>query len=136
MAHRNIRDRRPALIGPSARVEDSLFYSGCTIHGTVVRSVLFPGVTVEHGAEVRDSILFFDTVVQREARIVRAIADIEARIGPMAKVGHDAKAPLTVVGTRSSVPEATLLHPGVVVHPNLDTSHFTKQVYDAGEVIK
>jgi len=136
LAHRNIRDRRPAVIGPSARVEDSLFYSGCTIHGTVVRSVLFPGVTVEHGAEVKDSILFFDTVVQREARIVRAIADIEACIGPVARIGHDARSPLTVVGTRSSVPEGTVLHPGVVVHPNLDASHFTKQMYDAGEVIR
>jgi len=136
LTHRNIRDRRPAVIGPSARVEDSLFYSGCTIHGTVVRSVLFPGVTVEHGAEVKDSILFFDTVVQREARIVRAIADIEACIGPVARIGHDARSPLTVVGTRSSVPEGTVLHPGVVVHPNLDASHFTKQMYDAGEVIR
>ena len=44
------------------RVEDSLFYSGCTIKGRVVRSLLFPGVTVEEGAVVKDSILFFDAV--------------------------------------------------------------------------
>jgi glucose-1-phosphate adenylyltransferase len=136
LAHRNIRDRRPTVVGRTARVEDALFYSGCTIHGTVVRSVLFPGVTVEEGAEVRDSILFFDTVVQREARIVRTIADIETRVGPAARIGRDAKAPLTIVGTRSTIPEATVLHPGVVVHPNLDAGRFTKHEYQAGEVIK
>ncbi|MEO0250353.1 MAG: sugar phosphate nucleotidyltransferase [candidate division WOR-3 bacterium] len=136
LAHRNIRDRRPALIGPSAEVEDSLFYSGCTIHGKVVRSVLFPGVTVERGAEVRDSILFFDTVVHREARVVRAIADIEVEIAPKVRIGRDAKAPLTIVGTRSSIPEGTVLQAGVVVHPNLDEGRFTKRVYETGEVVK
>ncbi len=85
LADREIRDRQPAILGPSAAVEDSLFYSGCDIRGKVSRSLLFPGVRVEEGAVVEDSILFFDTVVGREARVSRTITDIEARIGSRAR---------------------------------------------------
>jgi glucose-1-phosphate adenylyltransferase len=136
MADRNIRDCQPSIIGPSALIEDALFYSGCTIKGCVARSVLFPGVIVEEGAVVKDSILFFDTVVKREARVVRTITDIEATIGARAKIGDDPLGALSVVGTRSTIPDETVIHHGVTVHPNLDPTHFSKSEYAPGEVVK
>ena len=45
---------------------NSLVAEGCRIEGTVVNSILFPGVTVEKGAKVEDCILFRGTTV-REA---------------------------------------------------------------------
>jgi glucose-1-phosphate adenylyltransferase len=136
MADRNIRDCQPTIIGPSALIEDALFYSGCNINGTVTRSVLFPGVIVEEGAVVKDSILFFDTVVKREAQVVRTITDIEATIGARAKIGDDPLGALSVVGTRSTIPDETVIHHGVTVHPNLDTTRFSKSEYAPGEVVK
>jgi glucose-1-phosphate adenylyltransferase len=41
----------------------------------VVRSVLGPGVVVEAGAEVVESVLFGDTIVRSGARVTRAIVD-------------------------------------------------------------
>jgi glucose-1-phosphate adenylyltransferase len=136
MADRNIRDCQPTIIGSSAAIEDSLFYSGCNIRGTVVRSVLFPGVTVEEGAVVKDSILFFDTTVKREAQVVRTITDIEVTVGARVKIGHDPHGALSVVGTRSFIPDEAIIHHGVTVHPNLDASRFSKTEYGPGEVVK
>jgi glucose-1-phosphate adenylyltransferase len=136
LADRNVRDRQPTLIGPAAKIEDALFYSGCDIRGTVKRSLLFPGVKVEEGAVVTDSILLFDTVVGREANVVRTIADADVTIGARAQIGGDSSGRLTVIGMGSSVPEESRLHPGVTIHPNVDTSSFTRDEYTTGEVVK
>jgi glucose-1-phosphate adenylyltransferase len=136
MADRNIRDCQPTIIGPSALIEDALFYTGCTIKGTVIRSVLFPGVIVEEGAVVKDSILFFDTVVKEEAQVIRTITDIEAKVGARVMIGDDPHGALSVVGTRSTIPDETIIHHGVTVHPNLDAARFSKSEYAPCEVVK
>ena len=136
MADRNIRDCPPTIVGPSAVIEDALFYSGCSIKGTVTRSVLFPGVVVEEGAVVEDSILIFDTVVRREARVIRTITDIDVAVGEKARIGDDSLGALSVVGTRSSIPEGTIIHSGVTIHPNIAASRFSKSEYASGEVVK
>ncbi len=136
MADRNIRDCPPTVVGPSAVIEDALFYSGCSIKGTVTRSVLFPGVVVEEGAVVEDSILFFDTVVRREARVIRTITDIDVAVGERARIGDDSLGALSVVGTRTSIPEGTIIHSGVTIHPNIAASLFSKNEYASGEVVK
>jgi glucose-1-phosphate adenylyltransferase len=135
MAHREIRDRQPTIVAPSSVVENTLFYSGCHIKGRVSRSLLFPGVVVEEGAVVEDSILFFDTVVGKEARISRAITDIEVKVGAKAIIG-DREGELSVVGMGSSVPEDVRIQPGVTVYPNVEAGHFTRKEYRTGEIIK
>ena len=56
-------ERAPALIGAEASVTRSMVSHGCVIHGTVEHSILSPGVRVEAGAVVRDSIVMFDSVI-------------------------------------------------------------------------
>ncbi len=135
LAHREIRDRQPTILGPFSTIEDTLFYSGCRIEGRVSRSLLFPGVTIEEGAVVEDSILFFDTVVGKEARIARTITDIEVTVGPKTTIG-DREGALSVIGMGSSVPEDVRIQPGVTVYPNVEANHFTRKEYKAGEIIK
>lgn len=135
LAHREIRDRQPAIIGPSAVIEDSLLYLGCEVKGKVSRSLLFPGVRVEEGAVIEDSVLFFDTVAGREARIARTIADIGVRIGSDARVGaRDGE--LSVIGMESTLPDGVTIQPGVTVYPNVEASHFARSEYRSGEIIK
>ena len=57
------------------------------INGTVVNSVLSPGVRVDVGAVVRDSIVMFDSVIRSGAVVDRAILDKEVVVGPGAIVG-------------------------------------------------
>src|SRR5690349_11483655 len=79
--------RLPARILESARIDDSLVSPGARVEGRVVRSVLGPGVVVERGAEIRDSILLDDGVVRSGARVHRAIVDAGVRVGEGAAVG-------------------------------------------------
>ena len=64
LIHTRSEERAPAKIGPTAQVHRSMISHGCVINGTVVNSVLSPGVRVDVGAVVRDSIVMFDTVIR------------------------------------------------------------------------
>lgn len=70
---------------------NSLVAEGCRIEGTVVNSILFPGVTVEKGAKVEDCILFRGTTVREEARLSHVITDKHVELLPgRTMVGHTA----------------------------------------------
>ncbi len=84
---------------------------------------------------VEDSILFFDTVVGREARVVRTIADNEVHIGSKAFVGERGGY-LTVIGSGSSLPEGILIQPGFVVYPNTEASSFASANYSRDETAR
>ena len=89
-----------AFIGPSGCGKSTLLKSlnrmndlveGCRIEGTVVNSILFPGVTVEKGAKVEDCILFRGTTVREEARLSHVITDKHVELLPgRTMVGHTA----------------------------------------------
>jgi glucose-1-phosphate adenylyltransferase len=135
MAHSGIRDHQPARIGSSAVVEDSLFYAGCDIKGKVSHSILFPGVKVEEGAVVEDSILFFDTIVGKQSRVIRTITDNETQIGHDAIIGEK-EGKLTVIGQKSSLPDGILIQPGVAIYPQVETNSFTRREYKTGEIVR
>lgn len=79
--------RVPAFISTEAEVNNSLVAHGCKISGRVIHSILAAGVTVEKGAEVRDSIILQDAVVKSGARVIGAIVDNGAVINENAVVG-------------------------------------------------
>ena len=85
--HTRSEERAPARIGPTASVHRSLISHGCLIAGTVERSVLSPGVRVDPGAIVRDSVIMFDCHIRAGAVVDRAILDKEVSVGPNAVVG-------------------------------------------------
>ena len=80
-------ERPPALFRDGAAIEESLVANGCRVTGHVKRSLLFPGVTVEAGAEIVDSIVMQDVVVGRDARVERSILDKYVRVGAGARIG-------------------------------------------------
>jgi glucose-1-phosphate adenylyltransferase len=135
LSHREISDRQPTIFGPASTVKDSLVHSGCHVKGKVSRSLLFPGVVVEEGAVVEDSILFFDTKVGKGARVTRTITDIGVAIGRSAIVGGPG-GKLSVIGMESSLPEEIEVHDGVTIYPNVPADHFTRREYGSGEVVK
>ena len=115
--HTRSEERAPAKVGPTAQVHRSLISHGCVIAGTVVNSVLSPGVRVDVGAVVRDSIVMFDSVIRSGAVVDRAILDKEVVVGQGAIVGDgpyddrpNKQEPgrlntgITVVGKRAVIP--------------------------------
>lgn len=141
-------ERAPALIGPDADVERSMVSHGCIIHGTVHHSVLSPGVTVEQGAVVRDSIVMFDTVVREGAVLDRAIVDKECEIGRGATVGagDDLRpnrreperlyAGLTLVGKRAQVPGGVVIGRNCRIDPGVRREDYgRKKVIRSGATV-
>ncbi len=135
MSDRSIRDRMPAFIGPSAKMEDVLLHCGCSVRGHVARSILFPGVTIEEGATVEDSILFFDATVHDGTVVRNTIADTGCVIGHRSDIGGGSDG-LTVIGMGTVIPEQVRIDAGVIVHPKLKAEAFTKKKYLTGEVVQ
>ncbi|MFO8240428.1 MAG: glucose-1-phosphate adenylyltransferase family protein [Dissulfuribacterales bacterium] len=80
-------DRPPAMILPGAEVKNSAISKGCIIRGTVSGSVLSPGVVVEYGARVIDSILMQNTWVGSGAFLNKVVTDKEVAIGSDSSIG-------------------------------------------------
>jgi glucose-1-phosphate adenylyltransferase len=81
-------DRAPVRFLPGSKVTSSMIASGCVIEGTVINSVLSPGVRVKKGAMVTNSVLFDDCTVEENAVVDLAICDKRVQIGAGAEVGH------------------------------------------------
>ena len=77
----------PHYVAPGAQVENSMISEGGNIYGKVDFSVLFAGVTIEEGAEIRDSIIMPGAVVKKGAQVHYAIVAENAVIGENAVVG-------------------------------------------------
>jgi glucose-1-phosphate adenylyltransferase len=106
--------RMPARVARTARVDDALLAPGAQVAGVVERCVLAPGVVVEEGAEVRDSVLLHDVVVRRGARVTGAILDEGCVVGHGAAVGGDADGGrcVAVVGRRVRVDDGAIVARG------------------------
>ena len=81
------QQRPPMKAGPNSRITRSMLSSGCIINGYVHNSVLSPGVFVEEGATVVDSILFDDCHISTGAVVERSILDKMAFVGAHSYLG-------------------------------------------------
>jgi glucose-1-phosphate adenylyltransferase len=148
LIHTRSEERAPAKIGPTAQVHRSMISHGCVINGTVVNSVLSPGVRVDVGAVVRDSIVMFDTVIRTGAVVDRAILDKEVVVGQGAIVGDgpDFDTPnkqepgrlntgITVVGKQSVVPRGTRLGRNVKIGERVKSTDYPARTIRSGGTV-
>jgi glucose-1-phosphate adenylyltransferase len=147
--HTRSEERAPAKVGPTAQVHRSLISHGCVINGTVVNSVLSPGVRVDVGAVVRDSIVMFDSIIRSGAVVDRSILDKEVVVGQGAIIGDgpyddrpNKQEPgrlntgITVVGKRAVVPRGARIGRNVKVAADIRTVDFVKKVVKSGESVE
>ena len=78
-------DKSSTYVSETGVCVNSLVGEGCHIEGVVENSILFPGVVVEAGAEVRNCVLFKETAVRKGAKLFYSIADkgVEVQEGHM-----------------------------------------------------
>ncbi|WP_129673335.1 glucose-1-phosphate adenylyltransferase family protein [Candidatus Chloroploca sp. Khr17] len=130
---------RPGVeLGATAQVENALLSDGARVYGTVVRSVLSPGVYVAPGAVVRDSVIMGDAWIGEGAVVDRCIIDEEVRIGKGTVVGEgNATTPnqhaperlntgLTLIGNHTHVPAGLTIGRNVAISPRLAAQAFPK----------
>jgi len=114
----------------------------------VQNSILSPGVRVEKGAEVIDSVIMQDSCIGVGTRLFRVIADKNACFGAGAVVGgEEADDPnekypehlysgLTVIGKRAAIPEGIKIAANTIVEPHADASSFASITLGVGSYVK
>ncbi|XOF33807.1 MAG: glucose-1-phosphate adenylyltransferase family protein [Candidatus Electrothrix sp. YB6] len=142
-------DRAPARFAGGCSVQSSMIAAGCVVEGTVVNSVLSPGVIVRKGAVVRESVLFEDSVVDTDAVVDLAVCDKRIYIGKKAVVGHgeeeakniaNRKFPthlysgITLVGKEVRIPAKTKIGRNCIVQPDSsrDSREFPEELEHGG----
>lgn len=149
LIHTRSEERASAKIGPTAQVHRSLISHGCVINGTVVNSILSPGVRVDVGAVVRDSIVMFDSVIRSGAVVDRSILDKEVVVGQGAIVGDgpDFDTPnrleptrlntgITVVGKQAVVPRGARIGRNVKIGAEVRSSDYPGRFIRTGGTVE
>lgn len=77
----------PHYITENGVVEESLINEGCLIDGTVIHSVVSPGVMVKAGAKVVDSVILPGAVIEEGAEVHRTIVMSGETVPAMARIG-------------------------------------------------
>ena len=140
--------REPARFGAKAAPRTALVSPGARIEGTVERSVISPGVVVEEGAAVRDSIVCHDGVIRAGAVVDRAILDKEVTVGSGAVVGAGAdlrpnrerpdivNRGISIVGKRAAIPAGMTVGRNVVVGPGVAEELAGRDAIASGETVQ
>ncbi len=107
----------PQYVGEQATVVNSSVTAGCNLLGTVRNSVLGPGVTVEEGAVVEDSVIFNDVHIGKNATVRYAILDANVRVGANACVGEarSTASGIAVLGADVTVPDGETVPAGAMI---------------------
>lgn len=141
-------DRCPARFVSGCRVSGSMISAGCVIEGEVVNSLLSPGVAVEAGALVRDSIIFDDCIIGRGATVDLAIMDKLVTVGRGAMVGSGGNrnipnrqdpthlyTGISLVGKGAEVPEDTVIGRNCIINPGRKAVDFPGPKIETGETV-
>ena len=101
-----------AWVAAAATVTESLVSPGARVEGEVHRSVLGPGVHVEAGAVVRDSVLLRDVVVRAGAVVEQAVLDARVEVRGGARVGGPSDDDVALVAMDSVLDDGDVVGPG------------------------
>jgi len=137
----------PAKLGPKAKVARSLIANGAIINGEVRSSVIFPGVYVEEGAKVEDSIIFNDTTVGKDAVVSRSILDKQVWVGTGSHIGYgndltpNSEEPehltsgITLVGKGAKIPNGMRIGRNCKIYCWVDRADFTGDIIPSGSSV-
>jgi len=135
-------------IGDTGHVEKSIIAEGCMIYGTVRRSVIFPGVTINAGTVIEDSIIMSDTLIGTNTEIYCTIIgetsvignNVKCGIGEFAENTYNPKvynSNINVIGSNTVIPNNTVLGKNVVIDNYITPHDFeTNFIPSGGYVIK
>lgn len=139
-------DWPPTRFGENAHLYSSMISAGSNIQGTVINSVLSPGVVVEKGAIVKDSILFAECVVKKGATVDLSILDKRVHVGADAVVGHGNNhevanrvkpshlyTGINLIGKAAQVPAGQKIGRNCVIDSNIQEGDYPGKTVDDGE---
>ena len=138
----------PARVGAGSEVRQSILGSGSVVLGGVARSLISPGVRIEPGARVSDSVILHGSRIGEGAVVERAIIDKEVEVGDGARIGvgsvegpNEARpdllwSGLNVVGKRARIPPRFTLRRNTVVGPLVGPELLESSVLPSGATVR
>jgi glucose-1-phosphate adenylyltransferase len=87
----------PQYVSRESKVVNSMISEGCKIFGTVVNSVLSPGVYIGKGVYVSDSVIMRSTIIRENTIIHRSIIGSRGEINEECSIGKEDSPNITVV---------------------------------------
>jgi glucose-1-phosphate adenylyltransferase len=138
---------KPAhYVGSSGEVNQSLVAEGCRVYGKVERSVLFPGVYIDKGAHVKDSIIMSNSFTGENSVIDKAIIGENNYIGNKVKIGfgenienkenpHIYNTGITVTGEHVKIPENVIVGKNVMIDNYVSRKDFDGVNIESGSSI-
>ncbi len=131
------QERPPVKTSVSGKVTRSLVSNGCTIQGTVVHSVLSPGVFVSPGAVVRESVIMNDTFIGPGAVLDKVVVDKQVVVSagvhlgdgddltiPNAEMPDKLNTGITVVGKGAYIPAKVRIGRNVLIDADVSEDVF------------
>lgn len=136
----------PQYASAESDIRASFLSEGCEVYGKVYNSVLGPGVIIEAGAEVYDSIIMEDCHIGKGCYLQRCIVDDGCVIGRGAKIGVGENVPneyrpdvystgITVIGEYSSVPENVSIGKNCVIDGATEPGDYENLQLQSGKSI-
>ena len=110
---------KPAtFIAKSAELHECFVSEGCEIYGMINHSIISTGCSVGKGAEVRDSLIMPDVVIENGAVVRNAIIAEGCHVKAGARIGEfaaDGERRISVVGKDKQIAEGAVIAAGAIV---------------------
>lgn len=137
-------DLPPVKLCGDAIVKNSLISNGCVIEGTVINSVLSPGVRVGKHTIVKDSVILNHALISDYVYIERSILDKRVVVGQYTRIGVGDDTPnqehpellntgITVIEKRTMIPDHIEIGKNCRV---FNTTTFPDQHIKSGSTLK
>lgn len=145
--HTRSEERPPVKCIPPGEIIKSMASNGCIISGTVINSVLSPGVCVEKGAVVRNSVIMNDTIIRAGAELSRCVLDKEIEVGANAQLGSgkdntpnklepaNLNTGITIVGKRAHIPANAVIGRNCRIDPSTTPDDYASNEVPSGETV-
>jgi glucose-1-phosphate adenylyltransferase len=145
--HTRSEERPPVKCIPPGQIVKSMVSNGCVIQGTVINSVLSPGVRVEQGAVIRDSVIMNGSVIRSGAQVSCCVLDKEVEVGTNACLGAgedntpnkqepaNIHTGITIVGKRAQIPAGVVIGRNCRIDPATTPGDYSSSEVASGETI-
>jgi glucose-1-phosphate adenylyltransferase len=137
-------DLPPVKVGADASIKNSLISNGCVIEGTVINSVLSPGVRVGKHSIIEDSVILSHVIISDYVTVKKAIIDKKVVIGRHTSIGHGEDIP-NIEKPNLLASGITVIEKGAII-PNditigkncriFKSANFNQKVIPSGSTIK
>ncbi len=133
-------------IGPEGVAKRSIIAEGCMIYGTVINSVISPGVYIAEGCVIEDSIIMANTTIGKGTKIKKTIISENVTIGDDVEIGYgdntvnECKPDLynsgiTVIADEATVPNHSRIGKNVVIDRHVDANDYAQAKVPSGSTI-